>query len=42
MGGIWSDGYFVSTGGVDEKTVQQYIEYQGIEDSAQSEIEFGK
>lgn len=38
--GIWSVGYFVSTVGVDEKTIQQYIEYQGKEDSGQVELEF--
>ena len=42
IGGIWSDGYFVSTVGINEEIVQQYIEHQGKEDSAQSEIEFGK
>ena len=33
--GIWSDGYFVSTVGVNEETVRRYIERQGLEDSGQ-------
>ncbi|MEK7111295.1 MAG: IS200/IS605 family transposase [Patescibacteria group bacterium] len=34
--GIWSDGYFVSTIGVNEQTIKQYIENQGKEDSGQA------
>ena len=34
--GIWSDGYFVSTVGVDEQTVKRYIENQGKEDVGQT------
>ena len=34
--GIWSDGYFVSTVGVNEQTIKNYIEYQGKEDSGQA------
>ena len=30
--GIWSDGYFVSTIGIDEKIIKRYIELQGEED----------
>jgi putative transposase len=37
--GIWSDGYFVSTVGVDEETIRNYIEHQGREDSGQAELE---
>ena len=33
--GIWSDGYFVSTVGVNEETIRHYIESQGLEDSGQ-------
>lgn len=33
--GIWSDGYFVSTVGVDQSIIKQYIEKQGEEDSGQ-------
>ena len=34
--GIWSDGYFVSTVGVNEQTIKRYIENQGREDSGQA------
>ena len=39
--GIWSDGYFVSTVGVDEKIIKNYIEQQGKEDSGQAQLELG-
>ncbi len=38
--GICSIGYFVSTVGVDEKTVENYIMMQGQEDSGQAKLEF--
>ena len=38
--GIWSDGYFVSTTGVNTNIIQKYIEKQGQEDCAQAELEF--
>jgi putative transposase len=34
--GIWSDGYFVSTVGVDTNTIKRYIENQGKEDVGQT------
>ena len=34
--GVWSDGYFVSTVGVNEKMIKQYIENQGKEDLGQA------
>ena len=34
--GIWSDGYFISTVGVDEETIKRYIENQGKEDIGQT------
>ena len=37
--GIWSDGYFVSTVGVDEAVIQRYIDHQGQEDSGQAQLE---
>ena len=37
--GLWSDGYFVSTIGIDEDTIRKYIEHQGEEDSGQAELE---
>lgn len=38
--GIWSDGYFVSTVGVNETTVANYVRQQGQEDSGQAKLEF--
>jgi putative transposase len=37
--GIWSDGYFVSTIGVNEQTIKSYIQNQGQEDSGQALLE---
>lgn len=37
--GFWSDGYFVSTVGVNEEQIRKYIEHQGKEDSAGTRIE---
>src|SRR3989344_3690134 len=34
--GIWSEGYFVSTVGVDEATIKQYILLQGTKDEGQT------
>jgi len=39
--GIWSEGYFVSTVGADEKAIRRYITYQGQQDSGQAELELG-
>jgi putative transposase len=36
--GLWSDGYFVSTVGCDEGTIQRYIERQGQEDKGQEKL----
>ena len=36
--GIWSDGYFVSTVGVNEHIIKKYIENQGKEDSGQAQL----
>ncbi|MGB3023188.1 MAG: transposase, partial [Candidatus Saccharimonadales bacterium] len=33
--GIWSDGYFVSTVGINESVIRKYIENQGQADSVQ-------
>jgi len=38
--GMWSDGYFVSTVGVDEQTIKRYIENQGKEDAGQTAMLF--
>ena len=36
---LWSIGYFVSTVGINERTIQAYIEHQGREDSGQAKLE---
>ena len=38
---IWSEGYFVSTVGLDEETVRAYIEHQGQEDNGQAKLVLG-
>jgi len=39
--GIWSDGYFVSTVGVNDTVIKQYIQKQGQEDKGQTKFELG-
>jgi len=34
---VWSPGYFVSSVGIDEKTIKKYVEMQGRQDSGQLE-----
>jgi putative transposase len=36
--GIWSDGYCVSTVGVNEHAITRYIEHQGQEDRGQAQL----
>jgi len=36
--GMWSDGYFVSTIGINEDIIKRYIEHQGREDSGQAKL----
>lgn len=36
--GFWSDGYFVSTAGLNEYALQQYIKHQGQEDKGQTKF----
>ncbi len=36
---VWSEGYFVSTVGMDEATIQAYIENQGKKDAGQTKFE---
>ncbi len=36
---VWSEGYFVSTVGINESTIQKYIENQGKRDAGQAELE---
>ena len=38
-GGIWSAGYFVSTAGINEEVIKNYIEHQGREDRGQAQLE---
>ena len=37
---VWSPGYFVSSVGIDEKIIKNYVENQGKRDSGQLELEF--
>lgn len=37
--GFWSDGYFVSTLGLDEEQIRKYIQLQGQEESGQAKLE---
>ena len=36
--GLWSTGYFVSTVGIHESTIRNYVQMQGKEDSGQAEL----
>ena len=36
---VWSPGYFVSSVGIDEKTIKNYVEHQGRQDSGQLQLE---
>jgi len=36
--GIWSDGYFVDTVGMNAERIRKYIEYQGDQDSGQAKL----
>ena len=38
---VWSEGYFVSTVGIDEAAIQAYIEDQGEKDAGQTKFEIG-
>jgi len=38
--GVWSIGYFVSTVGINEEMIRQYIEHQGVEDEGQAKLVF--
>ena len=39
--GVWSVGYFVSTVGLDENMIMNYVKYQSQEDSGQAKLELG-
>jgi putative transposase len=36
---VWSEGYFVSTVGVDESVIRRYVEEQGKKDAGQTKFE---
>ena len=36
---VWSPGYFVSSVGIDEEVIRNYVEHQGQEDSGQIELD---
>jgi len=36
--GIWAKGYFVSTVGINEKMINEYIKIRGKEDTRQAEL----
>ena len=36
--GVWSDGYFVSTVGINETIIRNYIIKQGKEDAGQAKL----
>ena len=36
---VWSPGYFVSTVGLDEKQITEYVKWQGHQDSGQAKLE---
>lgn len=36
---LWSPGYFVSSVGVDEVTIKNYVTHQGSQDTGQLELE---
>jgi putative transposase len=38
-GGIWAKGYFVSTVGINEDVIKNYVLMQGAEDSGQAQLE---
>ena len=38
---VWSEGYFVSTVGINEKTIQDYIKNQGKKDAGQVKLDLG-
>ena len=39
--GIWSKGFFVSTVGINEKVIQDYVNMQAKEDTGQAQLELG-
>jgi putative transposase len=38
---VWSPGFFLSTVGVNEKTIKNYVKFQGKQDSGQTQVNLG-
>lgn len=38
---IWSPGFFLSTVGVNEKVIKQYVRWQGKQDLGQTQLKLG-
>jgi len=38
---VWSPGFFLSTVGVNEKTIKNYVKFQGKQDSGQTQVDLG-
>ena len=38
--GIWARGFFVSTVGINERVIRNYVRYQGQQDSGQTKFEW--
>ena len=38
-GGIWTRGFFVSTVGINEAVIRNYVKYQGMQDTGQAKLE---
>ena len=38
---VWSPGFFLSTIGVNEKVIKNYVRWQGKQDSGQSQLKLG-
>lgn len=36
---VWSTGFFVSTVGINEEIIRNYVQMQGNEDSGQAQLE---
>jgi len=36
---MWSPGYFVSTVGIDERTILNYVKYQQDQDTGQAKLD---
>ena len=39
--GIWSKGFFVSTVGINERVIRDYVDMQAKEDTGQAQLELG-